>query len=362
VRGAVHGLAKKTRLMGIGNKEDGFFCFFLILVGGIASGIYAETKVEQYFSVAGNKLNAELNDMTVTVNNVTRLVNDSRLHVPGEVVDEVKEALGKLDDGLDDVNYVFEHSGSAKEVFVYISVAWVALVGVAALLYHCTHNKFLFHLIGFMAWWVIFAICVFMIMMFTVSVVFTDICHELDYQPGLLDLLNNITRSAYNKVSNSVQESQDNLVTETCDAVNEYCPQQPDLCNCTFDNFPEMTQRSVVDEDLKIYTVYDCSTECKDENLKNVSQGIVDAVFLFDLVNEVLDALQSVIVGFQDPSVKETIRGVVCETSEIATPLWVSVVLVLGGVGFIAIGLLVVDRRLCCKEAYDDAGYQEMKL
>jgi len=362
VGGAVHGLEKKTKLLEIGNKEDGFFCFFLILVGGIASGIYAETKVEQYFTVAVNKLGDEVNAMTITVNNVTRLVNDSRLHVPGEVVDEVKEAMGKLDDSMDDVNTVFEHSGSAKEVFVYVSVAWVALVGVAALLYHCSHNKFLFHLIGFMAWWVVFAICVFTIMMFTVSIVFTDICKELDYQPGLLDLLNNITRSAYNKVSNNVQESQQNLVSSTCNAVDEYCPQQPDLCDCTFDNFPEMTQRTVVDDDAETYTVYDCSTECKDVNLKNVSQGIVDAVFLFNLVDEVLNALQSIIVGFQDPSVKETIRGVVCETDEISTPLWVSLVLVLGGVGFIAIGLLVVDRRLCCKEALEDEGYLEMKM
>jgi len=300
--------------------------------------------------------------MTVTVNNVTKLLNITKLHLPGDVVEEVEDALDKLDDGLNDVDYVFDHTGTAKEVFVYVSVAWIALVGIAALLYHCTRSKFLFHLIGFMAWWVIFAICVFVIMMFTVNVVFSDICRELDYQPGLLDLLNNITRSAYNKVSNNIQESQDNLVKTTCDAVNDYCPQQPDLCDCTFDNFPNMTQRTVEDQDGKFYTVYDCSTQCKNENLQNVSLGIVDAVFLFNLVDEVLDALQDVIVGFQDPSVKETIRGVVCETNQIALPLWVSVVLVLGGVGFIAIGLLVVDRRLCCKEAYDDAGYQEMKL
>jgi len=339
-----------------------FLLFFLILVGGIASGIYSETKVEQYFTVAGNKLNDELNEMTVTVNNVTRLLNITKLHVPPNVESEVKDALSKLEDGLDDVNYVFDHTGLAKEVFVYISVAWIALVGVAAILYHCTKNKFLFHLIGFMAWWVIFAICVFMIMMFTVSVVFTDICHELDYEPGLLDLLNNMTSKAYNKVSQNLQSSQQNLVNNTCTAVDDYCPQQPDLCPCNFNDFPELTSRKVLDEDAKIYTVEDCSTECLNENLKNVSQAIVDSVFLFNLVDEVLDSLDNDIVGFNDPSVKETIRGVVCETDEIATPLWVSVVLVLGGVGFIAIALLVVDRQLCCKEAYEEGGYQEMRL
>jgi len=208
---------------------------------------------------------------------------------------------------------------------------------------------------------VLIGVCIFMIVMFLISVIFSDICREVNYNPGILELIQNAAEDAYTSVSNNYQNASNQLVNTVCDELSQICPKQPDLCYCNASVFTDLPNRIVVEPSGKT-TVATCATSCVNSNLKNLSNTVTDAVELYVLLKSVLADVNQLVLGIADPDTKATLNDAVCHTSTVTQPLWAACGLVLFALSFLAITLLAVDRAVCCfKDPYWNSDeYHEM--
>jgi len=343
-------------------KQAIWFIFALIiLVAGCVAGIFANVQSNVIISDTGNAFNSKLNDIKQIGDNITEVLQNTTYQVPGGIVSEIENALSNMSADIQETTSHVKQVGPYKDIYAYASTVWIILLGIVACAYIAIGNKFLFHLIGFMAWCVLIGVCIFMIVMFLISVIFSDICREVNYNPGILELIRNSAEDAYTTVADLYQNDADQLVNSVCNELSQICPKQPDLCYCNASVFTDLPNRIVVEPSGKT-TVATCATSCVNSNLKNLSNTVTDAVELYVLLKSVLADVNQLVLGIADPDTKATLNDAVCHTSTVTQPLWAACGLVLFALSFLAITLLAVDRAVCCfKDPYWNSDeYHEM--
>jgi len=213
-----------------------------------------------------------------------------------------------------------------------------------------------------MAWCVLIGVCLFLIVMFLITVIFSDVCRELNYNPGMLELIQTSAEDYYSTLSNVGNNLTVTIVNSACSELHKLCPTQPDLCLCNATVFPQLPNRKIEDSDGSIKTVSSCAKICVDSDLKNITIAVIEEVQVYVVLTSVLDDVNQLVLGIVDPQMKAILAGVVCDTDEVTMPLWAACGLVLFAVAFLGVTLLVVDRAVWCfKDPYwNSDAYHEM--
>jgi len=336
-----------------------FVVALVVLALSCACGLYSNVKSNAMLVDTQNSLKAKLDQIEGIGENITQSIQNSTLQVPAGLLDDIEQGFNDIDSNILEISNDVKRS-AYKDFYAYFSVAWIILVGIVALLYVATGKGFFFHLTGCMTWFLVLGVCLFLIFMFTFSIALGDVCRELDYSPGLLDLIQNVAQLAYDSLSEGVQSADADLVSTVCNEVQQTCTTQPNLCPCNATTFPQLPQKLVTDIGRVQLTVLACSTQCRNPNLKNMTISIMDAVELHNMVDSVLFSIESLILGFVGPDFKQTLRVIVCNTGPILDPLWAACGLLLFAAGYIGVALLALDRGLCCFKYGDSSVYVAM--
>jgi len=100
-------------------------------------------------------------------------------------------------------------------------------------------------------------------------------------------------------------------------------------------------------------TVEECATECVNANEKGVSLQYMQGYNAWNLLQEVLGEVDSLIIGFTGPEMRAELEVIICVVDPITDPLWVGCTLLLFAGLVIGGSLLAMDRAICCfKDIY----------
>eukprot|EP01123_Difflugia_compressa_P013237 TRINITY_DN6022_c0_g1_i1.p1 TRINITY_DN6022_c0_g1~~TRINITY_DN6022_c0_g1_i1.p1 ORF type:complete len:455 (-),score=81.98 TRINITY_DN6022_c0_g1_i1:113-1477(-) len=350
-----------------GNCRQGvwFTVAVVILLIGCGCGIYASVKSNDILYTTTTTLQTKSIQLLDVMTNIRNQLTNTTITVPQDLLDAVLSKLGEVNGDIRTFSVEIKKTTPLKDIYTWISAAWIVLLGAVSLMYVATGNRFLFHLIGFMAFWTLFGLCLYLISMSILSSVFSDLCAEFNYTPSFFDLIQKYVEDNYAVLYTDLEVQQVKFIKQTCDNIDDHCTKQPDLCStpCNTTTFDTLPSRHVTDEDQTVKRVDECAQQCVDTQLKNISQMIVDAVNANELVNNVTTMMKDLMVGFVGTEMREVIRVVSCDAPSVINPLWVGCAFVLLGLIFQNVALLALDRAICCfkYERYNSDDYQELR-
>jgi len=212
-----------------------------------------------------------------------------------------------------------------------------------------------------MAWCVLCGVCIFMVVMFIISLSFSDFCNELYYQPSMLDLIQDMEEQKFDQFNSSIFAGIDAVIDNQCTQVNQTCQYEPSLCPCNSTTFPDMPNKYVQDVSTvlsngqttyqtKNLTVHDCASLCSDPKLKSSAVTIMDSVNAYFVIVNLTLQVDALIVDFTGPDMKAELKVIVCDTSSMTTPLWVGCALLLAAMIILGITFLVKDSLFVDQE------------
>eukprot|EP01124_Arcella_intermedia_P020284 TRINITY_DN27772_c0_g1_i1.p1 TRINITY_DN27772_c0_g1~~TRINITY_DN27772_c0_g1_i1.p1 ORF type:complete len:467 (+),score=50.21 TRINITY_DN27772_c0_g1_i1:50-1450(+) len=346
-----------------------FICAFLIFAAGCACGITANVRSNVVFYGTTDYLNLKAGDVRGIADNITSVVTEIRKYyaLPDGVESQISQGLTGVQDNLQTVSYYISLVGPYKDIYAFGATVWILLVGIVGILYVHFGKDPLYYIVLFMAWCVVCGVCIFMVVMFAISLSMGDGCNELSYDPSVLDLIQNLINQAFASLSDFINSNIDNLITASCQPINNNCSLVPDLCPCDVASFPTVTDRMVNDS---VYTnatgyrstartVRECAAQCENADLREVARRITEG---HDVYVEFLVVLMNTerffMEGFTGNDTRAQLSVILCETGPITGPLWIGCTLLLLGAIVLGLSLLFLERAMFC---FDENDFEDVK-
>jgi hypothetical protein len=332
-----------------GTKKHAFWIILAlaIFVGGCACGFVAHTRSAETVANTKEYLEQQMNNILSIQNNITNTLDDAQVDIPQNDSEVISNGFGEVSDYVGKITAVQEKVSPYENYFVYSIPIWIIAIGIFALFFAYTGKGLFFYLTGFLTWWIVLAASAFLFGLLLFNVVSSDICRELDYDPGVLDLLQQAAQDAYSKLTDALANVTNQIVSDTCNLVSEYCQSQPTLCPCSASTFQDLPSKTIRDG-TNVRNVIQCATLCQDENLKNLSVNIVKAVYTYDIIQDLENDVENEINGLTSPETISTIGELVCDNDYVGVPLFVGCLLLLAASALVSLSLLAMDRAVWC--------------
>jgi len=330
-------------------------------------GIIANIRSNSVFQETIVDLNSKASDvynLSITIN--VKLQNVSSIYtVPENVTNKIQSTFSEVDFDINEVSWIIQQIVPSKDIYAYVSTAWIIILGIVALLFVFTGRNFLFYAALFMAWCVLCGVCIFMVIMFIISLTFSDVCNELSYKPSMLDLIQHMEIQNFDQYNTSIFSGINDFIDNQCTQINQNCQYEPTLCPCNSTTFPDMPNKYVEDASVvfkngkttyntKNLTVHDCASFCSNAQLKSSAVDIMQSVNAYNSIVNLTLQVQGLIVEFTGPEMEAELNVIVCHTSSITVLLWIGCALLLAAMIILGITILVKDRLFMDKQPYQN--------
>jgi len=323
----------KDRTQLPGDESPGSECHYLVklvliaipfamFLGGCLFVLIAHYNLNPIFDSAVNEVQIKQNQVNSLVSNVNALLNNRSLNLDSaKIQDGINDLENNVDFFASEVNSII----SGRVAMVWFTCGFAIFTGILGCIYAQCNNGCLFEWFCAFSMLLILGSCVTIAVLDIIADITVDICNELYYQDGLLELwqaqlvhdiqvanddyvdpqINNNTNDACNNLFNMCQMA---CCTSTCAGT------------CDTNSLVGYLNRTISDNGNPI-NVSSCATQCTTANLKSSCSAIVGDTVLNQFLFNFQNSLDNLTQPLTDPSLNLLLRSYVCNTNDVGTPI-----------------------------------------